>query len=87
MSKGYLPCAAKRKILESREPILDDQARVTNRLNLASGCALLSCLFLPRERSAELRQPGSPLHFCSKVSAWEEELLAVTRARGGEERG
>lgn len=25
--------------------------------------------------------------FCSKVSAWEEELLAVTRARGGEERG
>lgn len=87
MSKGYLPFAARRRMLESREPLLDDQARVTNRLNLASGCALLSCLFLPWDRSAELRQPGAPLHFYSKVSAWEEELLAVTRARGGEERG
>lgn len=74
-------------MLESLESLVDDQARVTNKLNLASGCALLSSLFLPWESSAELRQPGAPLHFCSKVSAWEEELLAVTSARGGEERG
>lgn len=47
LSKGYLPCAARGRMLESREPLLDDQARVTNRLNLASGCTLLSCLFLP----------------------------------------
>lgn len=51
------------------------------------GFRLRPPLFHPWERSAELRQPGAPLHFYSKVSAWEEELLAVTRARGGEERG